>query len=177
MVNEIVVTRAPRLKLTDERAVPKGGFYLDMSNGCLYQVMNGQMKHEQIGDPPTEWKAGKFREYAAYHFESFRAMCKWVSNGRKLEDLQGDASSEWIRIKDMKTGEFAVVVSDPDDAAFIGIAIHKRDSFGNIPPTWTRLDTSVQYPAGELVTRSNDHIMVWPLNAELGDSITITAQP
>jgi len=89
------------------------------------------------------------------------AAAAWVSNGRKLEDLQGDCKDEWVSIQDVAHGHYATIVSCKNGLENnIGDIIHRvRGGFAHGSYYW--LDD----PSYDM--------MVWPIRTDLGDTITI----
>lgn len=167
MRNEIVVTRASRIRTCTSMKLKDGGFYLQCTSkpdnryaifcreGILARTIHGSfvLSYDiELGD------------HDIVPFESFEAMCKWVAGGRKLEDLAGAGKDEWIPASQLPVGSFGEVM----------------EMWGNRNPGDVVQNTGIGdymlYDLGSMQSNSaankNGDMIVWPLKD--GDSITIT---
>ena len=179
MGNAIVVTRAPRFKKLPpmhERQVPSAPWYRINNQGRIFLAQHGGVNSTSLTCIDNRLpNCGKLWEDKAsfYETESFDEIAKWVAGGRRLEDLQGDSSSEWVLPADLPQNAFAEVVKWPMCEAMVGHVVRM------VPGLFISL-TSGGYQQGDAGYASilvSQDIKFWPLNADLGDTITITAQP
>lgn len=168
-MNEVIVTRAPRLNLIKEASTSNGSYFFNPCNGevCTNDEGVCVVIHEF-----QNFQNHSFEEDMVHVFESFEAMCKWVANGRKLEDLQDGGRNEWIHPLDMESCQYAEVVEDAGTPGWKGHVLLR------INDVWTKIDSpDYLWSRGEFLKPDDSYgdIMVWPLKP--GDSITITPKP
>lgn len=172
MNNEITVTRACRIRTTLYGSIDTGSFYITNPADAPSRWMichkgpYGDVQNHQVGDYFDLPYQIDLRQSFVVVFDSFDAMCRWVSNGRKLEDLQSDGKDEWIPALDMALGTYAEVVKPFGDLVKWDVVFRRNDD--NFPIL--KVSTGFGYAGRTLGEESK--LMVWPLGP--GDSITIT---
>jgi len=161
MKNKVTVSRAPRLNLVPMVSIQCGTYCCDPRNGEIYYTQNNSFVRIEMsglfGLATHYWvDAGDcFTKMMVHTFGSFDDVCKWVANGRKLEDLQGDTKSEWVSFLTIPIGTIfsyrasAIVAMKSDYQR----AVNMDCNIGNVLMDMEK--------AG----------LVWPIGA--GDTITI----
>lgn len=163
-MNEIAVTRAPRLKGVTWALVPEYSLAADLSDGKVYSKI-GTGVAVLAGKQAIGSNCHQMPSAVRWHpFDSFDAMCRWVANGRKLEDLSGDAKSEWTTASVLKLGCFATATSK-----VVSMLINEGDVLKRSENHVVNI-TQGNFYALDLTDVAD--MMVWPLGP--GDSITIS---
>lgn len=177
---KIVVTRAPRLKLVNvyahkESMKDKVGYWITADGNTVMVNDTGessQMEVSKFHSLLWESSPAGLKYDLVYPMDSYEDLCRWVANGRKLEDLQGDCKSEWIPVKDLKVGEIATIENNNECAAYLWLTIQR--SVDGEPSRGGKL--TILSNGGQLtVTQFPEEAgyFVWPIRTDLGDTITI----
>jgi hypothetical protein len=161
MKNKVTVTRAPRLKSVPLKEIPDGTICLSSGgitvNDQLQAFVALKTGHGLIhisGMIPLDFHLPVDGHVT---FDSFDAMCKWVANGKRLEDLQVDSGNEWVKFPEIPIGTIfsygggtiAAIKSD------YGMSVKLDGDFGSVLLSIDKL------------------ARVWPVRFDLGDTITI----
>lgn len=124
------------------------------SGGSIYHFTLNQMWSLDEGMTAYDSKEIQ-RQYCL--IGDFDAMCKWVANGRKLEDLQGDTASEYIEFHKVPIGEMFTYFG-------LGGCALKSDYERAI---------NMNGKIGNVIMDMEKYGLVWPVRFDLGDTITI----
>ena len=130
MKNKVTVTRATRLKAVPFKEIPDGTLCLNSSGITINDKPEVGISLKAGG--------GLIRVSESYHldykipsdgyvtFDSFDDMCKWVANGRKLEDLPSDDGQ--CLFSDLEFGELFLIFNGcgaigmkTDDCKFVEV--------------------------------------------------------
>lgn len=184
MNNEITVTRAPRICGWEDLRM-KSSYYLarfsSASDATYYRIATNF-------DGPSKTVSNGFHlpfaipDNMFIPLGDFDAMCKWVANGRKLEDLQGDGRDEWARMGDLPAGQYFTML----DYRLVGPSSEDREyTQERIPRRLCKIVLDPEKSLHRLVLEEGVDTwhdadmyaseLVWPLGP--GDSITITPKP
>ncbi len=162
MKNKVTVTRASRLRTCNFENLDSGEFYVaDMLNSVdmEYSIFR-KGSSEPLGprfELPYELALGP-DDVAT--FDSFDDMCKWVANGKRLEDLCSH-TKELVEARFLPVGLPAEIMGDYRTGEFVTRTTDDTlQCIGDAEGYWRNAATN----AGGL-------IKVWPLGA--GDTITI----
>jgi len=163
MKNKVTVTRAERINFVPFFDVKYGHYYLNKAsshcgNGwwtiCLRSDMGPSFKLEPSFALEIQAREeSKQGGGTVISLGNLTEMCKWVANGRKLEDLQSDTKSECRSAEMLEYGKiFSCKYSDT-------------------PAYYVKIDEShfLDLETGEIEELRLAN--VWPLRA--GDTITI----
>lgn len=163
---KVVVTRAPRMDLTPYNHAKAGDI-------CVAANGNIGVKHynEFIFLRKTEGSC-MWADGLVFIFADFDEAAKWVANGRKLEDLQGDAKDEFMTLTDLPTGIYAKVIDNKGFGAFKWGDIVMIDKNAKGVFSLVDGDSAHFYTGGGSPTGLGE-IIVWPVNPALGDRIEI----
>jgi len=157
MKNKVTVSRAPRLNLVkcvDYILPSNASKYLIEADGTA-AVINPDGNAIYIENRKMQGHLWSSYDMV-YPMDSFEQVCKWVANGKRLEDLCSHAQ-EMIPFCDLEPGSYATVVHDKDyDGETVFAHPHPRG--------FTLVETSCE-------CTFTSHTKVWPLRA--GDTITI----
>ena len=169
--SNIVVTRASRLKTCCPHEMVVGKFYLrqvaisiGQKSETFYAVTT---KHALLETGETALDIDIDCDQVI-EIGDFTAMCRWVANGRKLEDLQGDSKSEYVGADRLERGKYYTLVSGDSslrDKIIGHVFFFKKAECSAYPVL--NLTKGVGYRQDALTD-----CLFWPLGA--GDTITIT---
>ena len=153
MGNIVTVSRAPRLKFVCPNYA---GFYvntIDMKIWC-----NTDRGMVCLDNDSFRIKEGYDWHHKFVRLELLGDVIKWVAGGRKLEDLQVDASSELKKFQEIPIGTIFTQLEEdvPSIKADHGRAVRLNGRYGNV----IQLDDTIN--------------LVWPIGP--GDSITIESE-
>ena len=173
---KVVVTRAPRLKLVLMKSL-QGGTLCCGPITCetYYTEKEFFVRIEDIGLRKIPWKEAHevFKKKMVHVFESYEDMCKWVANGRKIEDLQYDPKHEHVTICNLPAGVPVEVVSYSDGngtnfSAWEGVVAMKATT---ATPAFIRFEDGARFEAKYYSSLLASNMMVWPVRFDLGDKI------
>ena len=176
MKNKVTVTRANRLNLVkykDYAVLSNVSKYLIEADGTVAVVNN---EGNAIYIEARRMYSHLWGTYdMVYPMDNFEDVAKWVANGRKLEDLQGDTKSEFVSASELNAAQIATVIDNKGFGRFkwgdviMAVTGPDKPSPGGI--TSLVDGDSCPYTQNSFLT-GIENIMVWPVRFDLGDTIT-----
>lgn len=160
MKNKVTVTRANRLNLVkykDYAVLSNVSKYLIEADGTVAVVNN---EGNAIYIEARRMHSHLWGTYdMVYPMDNFEDVAKWVANGRKLEDLQGDTKNEWEQLRTLELGDFFMEAGKTYQIQNFGLA---KDC--TTIECWCLDDSSM--------VEFNNERLAWPVRFDLGDTIT-----
>ncbi len=172
---KIVVTRAPRIRKANYADLPADSYYLgNAGNDKLHLVMK-DVPSRRVDNPFTLPYDLNLEANEVIPFDSFDHMCRWVSMGRKLEDLEGDAKEEFKTLAEIPAGIICKVIDNKGFGRFKwgDVVMVSKEAKGVMS-----LVDGDSCPFADLNGNLTgiENILAWPIDTELGDTITITCK-
>ena len=160
MKNKVTVSRAPRLRKCIYTQINVGGYYLaDILDSSIDEYGIFPRWEDSVCPHFTLPYKVALETDEVIPFDSFDDMCKWVANGRKLEDLQGDTKNEWEQLRTLELGDFFMEAGKTYQIQNFGLA---KDC--TTIECWCLDDSSM--------VEFNNERLAWPVRFDLGDTIT-----
>jgi hypothetical protein len=165
MGNKVIVTRAPRLNLVSKESyyLSCKGYAIEADGTATVVDSNGNAFYIE----PRRQHIHLWGDYGLiYPMETLEDVAKWVSGGRKLEDLQGDSKSEWVPFSSLGYNDLFEI---PYGGNGLFMKLGHCYEFCGITYRMTKIGSPDNF-------RFDDSsALVWPVRFDLGDTITITA--